>query len=87
MPIGHQDSGATAGVKFVTSTVSNTVGGLVNTVGGIAGAAGRGICETIEGATSSAGKSVGTAIVDGATSLENGTHRAAGVLKVEGQGN
>jgi hypothetical protein len=86
MPIGQQDSGATAGVKFVTSTVGNTVGGLVNTVGGIAGATGRGLGETIEGATGSAGRSVGRAIADGATSLENGARKAASGVKDAGQG-
>jgi hypothetical protein len=55
-------------------------------VGGIASATSRGIGETIEGATGSAGKSVRRAIVDGATSLENGTHRAARGVKDAGQG-
>ena len=86
MTIGKQDSGATAAVKFVTSTVGNTVGGVVNTVGGVAGAAGRGIGETIEGATGRAGRSVGVATADGATSLENGTHKVARGIKDVGQG-
>ncbi len=41
MPIGQQESGVTSGVKFVTSTLGNTVGGLTNTVGGTVGALGR----------------------------------------------
>ncbi|MCJ1248799.1 hypothetical protein MMC30_006019 [Trapelia coarctata] len=86
MPLGNQDSGATAGVRFVTSTVGNTVGGLVNTVGGVTGAAGRGVGETIEGATGSAGKSVGRAIANGATSVENGAHNFAGGVKDAGYG-
>ena len=47
MPIGtQQESGVTSGVKFVTSTIGNTVGGVTNTVGGVVGALGRGIGET-----------------------------------------
>jgi len=80
------DSGITAGIKFVTSTVGNTAGGLVNTVGGITGAAGRGIGDTIEGATGSAGKSVGRAIANGATSVEDGAYKVAGGVKDAGQG-
>lgn len=30
MPIGQQESGVTSGVKFVTSTLGNTVGGVTN---------------------------------------------------------
>ena len=41
MPIGQQESGVTSGVKFVTSTVGNTVGGVTNTVGGVVGALSR----------------------------------------------
>lgn len=47
MPIGQQESGVTSGVKFVTSTVGNTVGGVTNTVGGVVGALGRGVGETV----------------------------------------
>lgn len=47
MPIGQQDSGVTSGVKFVTSTVGNTVGGVTNTLGGVVGALGRGVGETV----------------------------------------
>jgi hypothetical protein len=47
MPIGQQESGVTSGVKFVTSTVGNTVGGVTNTLGGVVGALGRGIGETV----------------------------------------
>ncbi|KAK8157960.1 hypothetical protein BKA80DRAFT_280115 [Phyllosticta citrichinensis] len=34
MPLNNNESGVSSGVKFVTSTVGNTVGGLLNTVGG-----------------------------------------------------
>jgi hypothetical protein len=47
MPIGQQESGVTSGVKFVTSTVGNTVGGVTNTLGGVVGALGRGVGETV----------------------------------------
>ncbi|OWY44895.1 hypothetical protein AALT_g3760 [Alternaria alternata] len=63
MPIGQQESGVTSGVKFVTSTVGNTVGGVTNTVGGVVGALGRGVGETLEGATGSAGRPVARGIV------------------------
>jgi hypothetical protein len=56
MPIGQEESGISSGVKFVTSTVGNTVGGVTNTVGGVVGALGRGVGETLEGATGSAGR-------------------------------
>ena len=85
MPIGHEESGVTTGVKFVTSTLGNTVGGLTNTVGGIVGAGGRGLGETIEGATGSGGKSVGRSIADVATGIENGTTAAAKEVKKAGQ--
>lgn len=85
MPIGQQESGVTTGVKFVTSTLGNTVGGLTNTVGGIVGAGGRGLGETVEGATGSAGKSLGRSIADVATGIENGTAAAAKEVKNAGQ--
>jgi len=47
MPIGQNESGVTSGVKFVTSTVGNTVGGVTNTLGGVVGALGRGVGETV----------------------------------------
>lgn len=86
MPIGQQDSGVTSGVKFVTSTVGNTVGGVTNTVGGVVGALGRGVGETLEGATGSAGKPVARGIADTATSVENGTNQIADGVKRAGEG-
>jgi phage-related protein len=86
MPIGQQDSGATAGVRFVTSTIGNTVGGLTNLVGGVVGAASRGLGETIEGATGSAGKAVGRSIADAGTGIEEGSHRIAKGVKDAGYG-
>jgi hypothetical protein len=86
MPIGEQDSGVTAGVKFVTSTIGNTVGGLTNLVGGVVGAASRGLGETIEGATGSAGKAVGRSIADAGTGIEDGSHRIAKGVKDAGYG-
>ncbi|KAF2262402.1 hypothetical protein CC78DRAFT_582705 [Lojkania enalia] len=79
MPVGQQESGVTSGVKFVTSTVGNTVGGVTNTVGGVVGALGRGVGETLEGATGSAGRPVARGISDATTSVEDGANRIAGV--------
>jgi hypothetical protein len=86
MPIGQQDSGATAGVRFVTSTIGNTIGGLTNLVGGVVGAASRGLGETIEGATGSAGRAVGRGIADAGTGIEGGSHRIAKGVKDAGYG-
>lgn len=86
MPIGQQDSGVTQGVKFVTSTVGNTVGGATNLVGGVVGALGRGVGETIEGATGSAGKPVARGIADASTSVEEGANKIAGGVKRAGEG-
>ncbi len=58
----------------------------MNTVGGIVGAAGRGLGETIEGVTGRVGRSVTRAIAGGATSLEDGAHKAARGIKDAGQG-
>ena len=89
MPLSSSSSsssGATAGVKFVTSTVGNTVSGLTNTVGGIVGAGGRGLAETVEGATGSAGKPVARPITEVATGVEDGGRRVAGAVKAAGEG-
>ncbi|KAF4305996.1 hypothetical protein GTA08_BOTSDO07197 [Botryosphaeria dothidea] len=80
------DSGVSSGVKFVTSTIGNTVGGLTNTVGGVVGAAGRGIGETLEGATGSAGRPVARGVADAATGVEDGSNRIAKGVKDAGQG-
>jgi hypothetical protein len=81
MPIGQQE---TSGVKFVTSTVGNTVGGVTNTLGGVVGALGRGVGETLEGATGSAGRPVARGIADVSTSLEKGANDVA--VKRAGEG-
>lgn len=86
MPVGQQESGVTSGVKFVTSTVGNTVGGVTNTVGGVVGALGRGVGETLEGATGSAGRPVARGIADATTSVEDGANRIAGGVKRAGEG-
>ncbi|KAL5393618.1 hypothetical protein PMIN02_005729 [Paraphaeosphaeria minitans] len=86
MPVGQQESGVTSGVKFVTSTVGNTVGGVTNTVGGVVGALGRGVGETLEGATGSAGRPVARGIADATTSIENGAGKIAGGVKRAGEG-
>merc|ERR1711959_282467 len=86
MPVGQQESGVTSGVKFVTSTVGNTVGGLTNTVGGVVGALGRGVGETLEGATGSAGRPVARGVADATTSIEDGANRIAGGVKRAGEG-
>ena len=86
MPIGQQESGVTSGVKFVTSTIGNTVGGVTNTVGGVVGALGRGVGETLEGATGSAGRPVARGIADATTSIEDGANRIAGGVKRAGEG-
>ncbi|KAF2257174.1 hypothetical protein BU26DRAFT_513873 [Trematosphaeria pertusa] len=86
MPVGQQESGVTSGVKFVTSTVGNTVGGLTNTVGGVVGALGRGVGETVEGATGSAGRPVARGISDATTSVEDGANKIAGGVKRAGEG-
>ncbi|KAK8224005.1 hypothetical protein BKA81DRAFT_348971 [Phyllosticta paracitricarpa] len=86
MPINNNESGVSSGVKFVTSTVGNTVGGLLNTVGGVVGAAGRGVGETLEGATGSAGRPVARGVADAASGVEDGTGRIARGVKDAGQG-
>ena len=86
MPLGHEESGATAGVKFVTSTIGNTVGGLTNTVGGIVGAGGRGLGQTIEGATGSAGKPIARGLADAATGVEDGSYMVGNGVKNAGKG-
>ena len=86
MPIGQQESGVTSGVKFVTSTVGNTVGGVTNTLGGVVGALGRGVGETLEGATGSAGRPVARGIADVSTSVEKGANDVAGGVKRAGEG-
>ena len=86
MPIGQQESGVTSGVKFVTSTVGNTVGGVTNTLGGVVGALGRGVGETLEGATGSAGRPVAKGVVDVSTSIEKGANDVAGGVKRAGEG-
>lgn len=86
MPIGQQESGVTSGVKFITSTIGNTVGGVTNTVGGVVGALGRGVGETLEGATGSAGRPVARGIADATTSIEDGANRIAGGVKRAGEG-
>lgn len=70
----------------MTSTIGNTAGGVVNTGGAVTGAAGRGLGETVEGATGSAGRPVGKAVGDGATTVEDGAHKAAREVKNAGQG-
>jgi hypothetical protein len=85
MPIGQQDSGATAGAKFVTSTVGNTLGGVTNTVGGVVGALGRGIGETLEGATGSAGRPVAQGLKDATNGIEKGASDVAGGVKRAGE--
>jgi phage-related protein len=85
MPIGQQDTGATAGAKFVTSTVGNTLGGITNTIGGVVGAVGRGVGETIEGATGSAGRPVAKGLTDATNGIENGTKDVAGGVKRAGE--
>jgi hypothetical protein len=85
MPIGQQESGATAGAKFVTSTVGNTVGGLTNTVGGLVGALGRGVGETIEGATGNAGRPVAKGLTDVTNGIEKGSNDVAGGVKRAGE--
>lgn len=60
----NNDSGVTGAAKFTTSTVGNTVGGLLGTAGNIVGVAGRGLDDTVTGATGSAGKPVGKALAD-----------------------
>ena len=82
----NADSGATAGVKFVTSTVGNTVGGVTRTVGGVVGAAGRGIGDTVTGATGQYGKLVGDALGGVTTSLEKGAHNVAKGVEDAGEG-
>ncbi|EHY58963.1 hypothetical protein HRR83_001773 [Exophiala dermatitidis] len=79
MPINtsSSDEGATGAAKFVTSTVGNTVGGLVRTVGGITGAAGRGLGDTISSATGSVGKPLGDGLANAASGVEGGTNRVA----------
>jgi hypothetical protein len=84
MPIGQQDSGATAGAKFVTSTVGNTLGGVTNTLGGVVGALGRGVGETLEGATGSAGRPVAKGLVDATNGIEKGAGDVAGGVKRAG---
>ena len=84
--LGGNESGATAGVKFVTSTVGNTAAGAVNTVGGIVGAAGRGVGETIEGAAGSTGRPVAKAVANASTGIEGGAKDVAAGLKDAGQG-
>ncbi|KNG50021.1 hypothetical protein TW65_02940 [Stemphylium lycopersici] len=96
MPIGQQESGVTSGVKFVTSTVGNTVGGVTNTLGGVVGALGRGVGETyvltlnaltqLEGATGSAGRPVARGVADVSTSIEKGANDVAGGVKRAGEG-
>lgn len=86
MPVGQQESGVTSGVKFVTSTVGNTVGGVTNTAGGVVGALGRGVGETLEGATGSAGRPVARGIADATTSVEDGAGKIAGGVKRAGEG-
>lgn len=71
------NKGTTGAVKFVTSTVGNTVGGLGRTVGGVVGAGGRGLGQTITGATGSAGKPVGEAIESLANGVEGGARNVS----------
>jgi hypothetical protein len=85
MPIGQQDSGATAGAKFVTSTVGNTLGGVTNTVGGVVGALGRGVGETLEGATGSTGRPVAQGLKDATNGIEKGANDVAGGVKRAGE--
>jgi phage-related protein len=88
MPItkDNSDSGVTAGVKFVTSTVGNTVGGVTRTVGGVVGAAGRGVGHTITGATGRAGKPVGDGIAGTTTGIENAANNVARGVEDAGRG-
>ena len=87
MPLSSSSSsGATAGVRFVTSTAGNTVSGVTNTVGGIVGAGGRGVAETVEGATGSAGKPVARPIAEIATGVEDGGRRVAAAVREAGEG-
>lgn len=86
MPIGQQESGVTSGVKFVTSTVGNTVGGVTNLAGGLVGTTGRGVGEILEGATGSAGRPIARGLADASTSVEDGAARIAGGVKRAGEG-
>ena len=71
------------GAKAVTSTLGNTVGGLVNTVGGVVGAATRGVGETVEGATGL--RSVGRGIAEVGTGIEAGVRSVGQGVKNAGQ--
>ncbi|KAF7972547.1 hypothetical protein HWV62_17752 [Athelia sp. TMB] len=80
------DTGATAALKFGTSTVGNTAGGLTRLVGGVVGAAGRGVGDTINGATGSAGRPVGDGLNSLANGLEGGTGSIAKGIEDAGMG-
>jgi len=78
-----EDTGVTKGAKGVTSTLGNTVGGLTNTVGGIVGATGRGLGETVGGATGS--KEANKALSDVGKGVEDGTGSVAKATKDAGE--
>lgn len=59
---------------------------MVNTVGGVVGAAGRGVGETVTGVTGKAGKPVGDGIKDVAEGVEGGAATVAHGVKRAGEG-
>ncbi|KAH6681045.1 hypothetical protein F5X68DRAFT_234164 [Plectosphaerella plurivora] len=81
----QEDNGATGAVKFVTSALGNTVGGVSRTVGNVTGAATRGIGDTISGATGSAGRPVGDGLGNIGTGVENAANSAGKGVEDAGQ--
>jgi hypothetical protein len=55
-------------------------------IGGVAGAAGRGLGDTITATTGNAGKPIGDGLGGAATGLEDGTKRVARGVENAGQG-
>ncbi|CAI4212374.1 unnamed protein product [Parascedosporium putredinis] len=80
-----QNKGVTGAAKFVTSTVGNTVGGVVRTVGDVTGAAGRGVGDTVTNVTGSAGKPVGDALGSLGNGLQGGGDSVAKGVENAGQ--
>ncbi|KAH7374938.1 hypothetical protein B0T11DRAFT_269413 [Plectosphaerella cucumerina] len=81
----QEDNGATGAVKFVTSALGNTVGGVSRTVGNVTGAATRGVGDTITGATGSAGRPIGDGLGNIGTGVENAANSAGKGVEDAGQ--
>ena len=69
----HHKPDGSSPITYATSAAGNATSGLLNTVGGIVGAAGRGVGQTVEGVAGSAGEPVSRAV----EGLTGGVERGA----------